>query len=60
LGTPEATGAAFTDTATPHRAMVLMTTVNCGATCVKNNRFNGFFLTERLKTTGYCWSTPKY
>jgi transposase-like protein len=31
LGTTEAAGASFAGTATPHRAMVLMTTVNCGA-----------------------------
>jgi transposase-like protein len=41
LDTTEAAGASFTGTATPHRAMVLMTTVNCGAT---NVHFFGFFL----------------
>jgi hypothetical protein len=32
LGTTEAVWASFTGTVTPDRAMVLVTTVNCGAT----------------------------
>jgi len=32
LGTTEAAWTSFSDTATPDRAMVLVTTVNCGAT----------------------------
>ena len=39
LDTTEAAGASFTGTATPHRAMGLMTTVNCGATLIPGGKY---------------------